>query len=80
MPTDQPNTAPDAVTPRDDDTAARVLRDDAQDTQPGGGALGPRSAQPGTAMHGTAPNAPIDTGLPAEDAGTEARRRATDPS
>jgi hypothetical protein len=79
MPTDQPNNAPDAVTPRDD-TATKVLRDDAQDIRPGGGGLGPQSAPPGTVTHGTGPNAPINTGLPEEDVGTEARRRATDPS
>lgn len=80
MPTDQPSNAPDVVTPRDDDTASRVLQDEAQETRPGGGGLGPQSARQGTASHGTAPNAPIDTGLPGEDAATEARRRATDPS
>lgn len=83
MPTEQPSNAPDApdgIAPRDADTAAGVLHDGSRDTSPGGGGLGPRSATPGTAPHGTAPNAPIDTGLPQEDAATEARRRATDAS
>ncbi|GAA0676899.1 hypothetical protein FHT00_002568 [Sphingomonas insulae] len=79
MPTDQPNNAPDELMPRDHDTAARVLHDETLDTQTGGGGLGPRSAVTGKGQHGTAPNAPIDTGLPAEDAAGEARRRATDP-
>lgn len=80
MPTEQPSNAPDTIAPRDQDTAAGVLHDESFDTQPGGGGLGPRSAVTGKDQHGTAPNAPIDTGLPAEDPGTEARRRATDPS
>lgn len=80
MPTEQPSSAPDDIAPRDQDTAAGVLRDAALDTGPGGGGLGPRSATTGGDPHGTAPNAPIDTGLPAENAEVEARLQATDPS
>ena len=80
MPTEQPSNAPDGIAPRDQDTAAGVFHDESLDTLPGGGGLGPRSAQTGGAANGTAPNAPIDTGLPDEEPGAEARRRATDPS
>jgi hypothetical protein len=80
MPTEQPSSAPDTIAPHDDDTAAGVLRDTADDVQPGGGGLGPRSANTGGTPHGSAPNAPIDTGLPGERPDAEARREATDPS
>lgn len=80
MPTEQPSNAPDTLTSRDVDTAADVLNDEALDTQPGGGGLGPRSANTGATPHGTAPNAPVDTGLPDADPAAEARRQATDPS
>ncbi len=80
MPTEQPSNAPDQLAPRDPDTAAGVLTDEALDTQPGGGGLGPRSGNTGAAPHGTAPNAPIDTGLSGEEPDAEARRQATDPA
>ncbi len=80
MPTEQPSNAPDDLTPREPDTAAGVLNDETLDTQPGGGGLGPQSANTGGTPHGTAPNAPIDTGLSGEDPTTEARRQAIDPS
>ncbi len=80
MPTEEPNNAPDRPTPRDPDTAAGILNDEALDTQPGGGGMGPRSASTGAVPHGTAPNAPIDTGLAGEEPAGEARTRATDPS
>lgn len=81
MQTEQPNSAPDAIVPHDEDTAANVLRDTGDDAQPGGGGLGPRSANTGgTPQHGTAPNAPVDTGLPGADPAAEARRQATNPS
>ena len=82
MSPEQPSSAPDTdtVTPRDADTAASVLRDTGSDAQPGGGGLGPRSATTNAGAHGTAPNAPIDTGLPDAEPSAEARRRAADPS
>jgi hypothetical protein len=80
MPTEQPNTAPDQLTPRDGDTAADVLHDEALDTGPGGGGLGPRSGNTGRTPHGTAPNAPVDTGLAAAEPTAEARRQASDAS
>ena len=80
MQTEQPSSAPDAIAPHDEDTAASVLRDTGDDALPGGGGLGSSSANTGSTPHGTAPNAPIDTGLPGEQPAAEARHEATDPS
>ena len=83
MSTDQPSSAPDAVEPRDRDTAARVLNDDALDARPGGGGLGGASAADplggsARAPGGPSPNSPIDAsgvGSAGEDARAEAEAR-----
>ena len=71
-----PNNAPDAL-PTDardpEDTAAAVLHD-ADNDRVGGGGLGRRDAADplaGRAVSGTSPNAPIDTGVDAADAGAD---------
>ena len=86
MPTNQPTSAPDtAPTPNDQETAAKVIHDDALDTPPGGGGLGGVSAADalgGSARTplGTSPNAPIDTSVSAgtdEQAEAESRVEAS---
>lgn len=75
MPTNQPNAAPDLpANAREDATAAAVLHDEDMDDTPGGGGLGGAAAADplgGSARTpgGASPDAPIDPGVSAGDAG-----------
>ena len=80
MPTDQPNSSTDLpAEPREDATAAAVLHDERMDEAPGGGGLGGAAANPlggsSRAPGGASPNAPIDPGVSAGDAGASAEAK-----
>ena len=85
MPTEQLNTAPDALPEdaRDAATPGAVLNDTDPDKTPGGGGLGGAAAAQtpdgnGTKPSGTSPNSPIDVPVPTggtpPSAEAEARR------
>lgn len=86
MATSEPNNAQDVPeTPREEGSAAAILSDPQMDSAPGGGGLGGASAADvlsgsGRTPAGTAPNAPIDTGVDAgdRDADAESRVQAVD--
>ncbi|WP_298090237.1 hypothetical protein [uncultured Sphingomonas sp.] len=85
MATNEPNNAQDVPeTPREEGSAAAILSDAQMDSAPGGGLGGASAADvlsgSGRTPGGTAPNAPIDTGVDAgdRDADAEARVRAVD--
>lgn len=86
MAINEPNNAQDVPeAPREEGSAAAILSGAQMDGAPGGGGLGGASAADvlsgsGRTPAGTAPNAPIDTGVDAgdRDADAEARVQAVD--
>ena len=81
MPTGQPANATDVpAQARDDLTAAAVMNDEQMDDAPGGGGLGGAAAADplgGSARtpKGASPNAPMDPGVSAGDAGASAEAK-----